>query len=272
MPYPAITNWTGTLFRRQLTRALDWLEENSGGGGAVAWGDVTGKPSTFTPSAHTHAEGDVTGLTAALAGKAASTHSHAVADVTGLQTALDGKKLAAPYQPMVPAAGEFIANGQNGGALGTAAQVANRTVIVPYIPMRSVTIDQLGLSVSTFVASANLKCIIYASDANGRPSTVLRETANIDAGSNGTKFASITSLTLEAGTMYWIGLRSSSTATVRALSVGSVYPLTYTNAATPLIETTLILTETFANAAATWTYAASQHSNVAPPLILMRVA
>ena len=38
-----------------------------GGGGSVAWGDVTGKPSTFAPA----------------------THEHAIADVTGLQTALD---------------------------------------------------------------------------------------------------------------------------------------------------------------------------------------
>jgi len=37
--------------------------------GSVAWADITGKPSTFTPSAHTHI----------------------IADVTGLQTALDGK-------------------------------------------------------------------------------------------------------------------------------------------------------------------------------------
>jgi hypothetical protein len=97
-----------------------------GGGGSVAWADITGKPSTFTPAAHTqatstitglddaladratdaeltaglatkaatshtHAEGDVTGLTGSLAGKAASSHTHTIANVTSLQTALDGK-------------------------------------------------------------------------------------------------------------------------------------------------------------------------------------
>jgi hypothetical protein len=36
---------------------------------SVSWGDITGKPTTFPPSAH----------------------GHAIADVTGLQTALDGK-------------------------------------------------------------------------------------------------------------------------------------------------------------------------------------
>ena len=40
-----------------------------GGGDAspVAWGDVTGKPSTFTPANHTHTIADVTGLEARLA-------------------------------------------------------------------------------------------------------------------------------------------------------------------------------------------------------------
>lgn len=34
---------------------------------AVAWADITGKPSTFAPSAHTHPTSEVTGLDAALA-------------------------------------------------------------------------------------------------------------------------------------------------------------------------------------------------------------
>lgn len=37
-----------------------------GGGGTVAWADVTGKPATFPPSAHTHTIPDVTGLQTAL--------------------------------------------------------------------------------------------------------------------------------------------------------------------------------------------------------------
>lgn len=37
-----------------------------GGGGSTAWGDVTGKPSTFPPASHDHAIADVDGLQAAL--------------------------------------------------------------------------------------------------------------------------------------------------------------------------------------------------------------
>jgi hypothetical protein len=50
--------WTGAA----------WISNNLG---SIAWTDVTGKPTTFTPSAHTHATSDVTGLDTALAGKQA---------------------------------------------------------------------------------------------------------------------------------------------------------------------------------------------------------
>ena len=53
---------------------------------APAWGDVTGKPTAFTPAAHGHSIGDVSGLTTALDGKAATSHSHAWAEITGKPT------------------------------------------------------------------------------------------------------------------------------------------------------------------------------------------
>ena len=90
---------------------------------AVAWGNVSGKPSTYTPSAHTHTKSQITdfptsiknptslsiqlnggtattydgstaksiNITPAGIGAAASAHTHTIANVTGLQTALDGK-------------------------------------------------------------------------------------------------------------------------------------------------------------------------------------
>lgn len=65
-------------------------------GGSATW-PVPGTPATFPPSAHTHVIGDVTGLQAALDGKAATSHTHVIADVTGLQGALDGKQAAGSY-------------------------------------------------------------------------------------------------------------------------------------------------------------------------------
>ena len=76
---------------------------------SVAWADVTGKPSVFTPDTHTHAWGDITSgvpstfapsahasshhtggadaITAANIGAAAASHTHAASDITsGLAT------------------------------------------------------------------------------------------------------------------------------------------------------------------------------------------
>jgi hypothetical protein len=47
-----------------------WNELSYFSGGAVAWEDVTDKPSEFAPSTHTHAMSQVTGLVEALGGKA----------------------------------------------------------------------------------------------------------------------------------------------------------------------------------------------------------
>ncbi|WP_395661668.1 hypothetical protein [Aestuariivirga sp.] len=54
--------------------------------------NVTGLQAALDGKAatsHTHLVSDVSGLQAALDGKAAVSHSHSIADVTGLQTALD---------------------------------------------------------------------------------------------------------------------------------------------------------------------------------------
>ena len=42
-------------------------DQVAAGGGAASWDDLTGKPSTFPPSAHTHATSEVTGLADRLA-------------------------------------------------------------------------------------------------------------------------------------------------------------------------------------------------------------
>lgn len=50
---------------------------------SVAWDDVTGKPSTFTPATHSHAWGDVTGKPSTFA---PSAHKHVKADITDFPT------------------------------------------------------------------------------------------------------------------------------------------------------------------------------------------
>lgn len=59
-----------------------WASLPYSGGGPVEWANVQGKPSTFAPSAHQHPISDVTGLQAALDGKATP------ADVTAAVSAV----------------------------------------------------------------------------------------------------------------------------------------------------------------------------------------
>lgn len=60
--------WTGVA----------WVSNNLA---AIEWDDIAGKPSTFTPSAHTHVKADVADFA----------HTHPISEVTSLQTSLDGK-------------------------------------------------------------------------------------------------------------------------------------------------------------------------------------
>lgn len=55
----ANTPFTESTLKAWIKESFFFLAGGSGGGGSVAWADVTGKPSTFTPSAHTHAASDV---------------------------------------------------------------------------------------------------------------------------------------------------------------------------------------------------------------------
>ena len=60
----------------------------AGSATSVPWSGVTGKPSTFTPSAHTHTIANVTGLQSALDGKAASSHTHTKSQITDFPTSI----------------------------------------------------------------------------------------------------------------------------------------------------------------------------------------
>lgn len=51
-----------------------------------AWGEVTGKPTTFTPSTHSHAWSAITSKPSTFA---PSTHTHSISDVSGLRAELD---------------------------------------------------------------------------------------------------------------------------------------------------------------------------------------
>ena len=85
-------NSNGLTIRNKSGAAVSRLDANGGFSGSVAWGKITGKPSTFTPATHSHAWGDITGKPATFA---PSAHKHVKADITDFPTSLPASDVKA---------------------------------------------------------------------------------------------------------------------------------------------------------------------------------
>lgn len=98
---------------------------------ATDWDSVTDKPTEFPPATHTHALADITGLSTALDGKAATSHTHTQSEITGLDTALIGKANAFHTHPL----SDLTASGATTGQVAT----FNGTAWVPQAASAGVT-------------------------------------------------------------------------------------------------------------------------------------
>jgi len=100
----------------------------------------------------------------------------------------------------------------------TVAGVANRVNWCPYIAQRNYAITALAAFVTTAVAGSFIRVGIYADDGTGVPTgAALAVSADLDSSTTGLKETAV-SVSLSAGTLYWLAFHSSSTATVRAYS------------------------------------------------------
>lgn len=102
-----------------------------GGGGASTWDELTGKPTTFPPTAHNHTVSQVTGLQSALDSKAATSHNHdgtyvKPADLPAAPTwgTLSGKPAVIAAGTSATAARDAIGAGTSNLQLGTGPTTA----------------------------------------------------------------------------------------------------------------------------------------------------
>lgn len=169
--------------------------------------------------------------------------------------------------------GQYYDNAFAGSASGTLAGAADRFDLAPYYTSVPLTIDRIGSSVSTAVAASQFKHQIYDSDASGWPNNLLLETANISGATAAYAFASV-SFTFQSGKQYWLGVRHSSTPTLRTIAVASAVNLGLTTSSVANYATILRRTLAYATAApATFAFTnADRTANVTPPSVRFRAA
>jgi hypothetical protein len=168
--------------------------------------------------------------------------------------------------------GRFYDNAFQGTNGSTEAGTANRCDLAPFYTSQRLRIDQIGAAVTTGVASALAKTVIYGSNAEGWPDELLYESGNLGCATTGYKFDTL-DFTFDSGRQYWLGLRTSSTATFRAINVSSAVNLGLPSNAASNYATILRRTITFANAAPDpWVFNASELVSDNVPSIRMRAA
>ena len=165
---------------------------------------------------------------------------------------------------LTPVAGDYAltTSGAGGAATGVLAGAAGRMDIFPFIPRDDITIDRLSVNVTTLIAAALGKIVVYNADATGRPAGLILKTGDLDFSTVGVK-AATAALTLRRGITYWLGIRHSSTATLSAWASTATPDL---NGGAPVTTARKVLRRTLAYATAapgTWGYLASE-TNASP--------
>lgn len=149
--------------------------------------------------------------------------------------------------------------------------VANNMDISPMMVSKQVTVDRIGAFVTSASAGNNIKVVIYRSDISGVPTTLEHETADLSTSSYGYTYESY-SQTFYPNIQYWVGIRHSANAQLRALAVALNIGLVGATAT----SYGMIMRQSLAfgtAAPSTWTFSTSDLvQNVLPYSVRFRVA
>lgn len=217
---------------------------------------------------------------AAISSFAAAVHGHGAA-TTSLpgfmaaadKVALDGLAAAGSEAFLRPVSGDLVLTTNGSGATtGTLIGAVGRMELFPWLARETITIQSFVVNVTTAVASALGKIVIYAADSNGRPAAKLHETGTIDLGTTGNKTIAA-SLTFTKGVTYWIGFRHSSTATLSTWAPNATPDINGGTTAGTAKRSKLQRTLAFATAAPDpWGFLSSEITSAAPTAVWLKMA
>lgn len=192
----------GTTYKRVTqTEKNTWNNKSDFSG---SYDDLTDKPTSFTPSAHSHSISEVTNLQTTLDGKASITHTHTISNITGLQTALDGKA-SSTHQSNHQSGGSDALTGNLDAIARTLIKKANTNIgsrrALNFIDGSNVTID-----ISDDSANEKVDITINASASGGGVTYAQRTLTADETKTNDTSvqnwFTSNNRLLLDANSIY----------------------------------------------------------------------
>jgi hypothetical protein len=171
--------------------------------------------------------------------------------------------------------GTWIHNGLDEPA-GTFAAAANRLEIYPIMFKKDVTINRVGIQVTTGVVNGKCcVCIYSANQTTGRPDTELVDTVEMFTNSttdDSGKYVDV-SMTFTANTIYWVGTYHNSNATLRAYAANGVLGWSGTTLASTGHFNALRRTITYANGSPnTWVWNSAEQVRSTPHSVRFRVA
>lgn len=148
----------------------------------------------------------------------------AAADVEAGRNVLMPNIVLGPHYLMPMASGTWVNAAIASGTGGlTIAQATDRMDFIPFIPANDLTIDQMGIQVTTGVGGTNLRLGIYT-DSAGAPDSLIVETGAL-SGASATEVSASAAASMKRGTRYWLAILSSGAMTVKGNTPGvmSVY-------------------------------------------------
>lgn len=170
-------------------------------------------------------------------------------------------------------AGVYYDNAYLAATSATLAASANLLAVVPFTSPVAMSIDRLGIVVTTLASSGTADLHIYECLDNGWPGAKLLSTGTLSTSTTGIKEATI-SFTFEAGKTYWLGIRAGVAVSVRGVPLSSAkqFGLITADGSGSSYATALVVSSTFGTAVPNpWgSVTFSQLSAVIPPSFRMR--
>lgn len=117
--------------------------------------------------------------------------------------------------PRIP--GQYVLNALSNATIAPAQSEVRVSWIFLDDPL---TIDRIAVEVSVGAASSFIRPVIYSSDSNGRPSTVLVDGGQIDASTNGIKEATVAAV-IPRGITWWGSISQGGAPTLRVANIAA---------------------------------------------------